>query len=156
MEFDFSSGKTAHFHFFLYRSHVAAKCKILAFYLLVLVKAACSPFSQPKTNPKEVMPICFILPSSITLCKGPPESPYASEAKKVDFSSFESSKNKANLLTLQVLFPSAPEMQMLFLVIWKSSKKQTKLVMVLVVTSLKTGEMAVASSVGFPHPLAGA
>ena len=78
------------------------------------------------------MPICFIRPSSITLCRGPPESP------------------------LQVLLPPAPEMQMLFLLIWKSSKTQAKLVMVLVVTSRNTGEMLVAESVGFPHPLAGA
>ena len=71
-------------------------------------------------------------PSSMTLCRGPPESP------------------------LQVLFPPAPEMQMLFLVIWNNSKTQARLVMVLVVTSRKTGEMLVAESVGLPHPLAGA
>ena len=43
--------------------------------LLVRVNAACRPSSHPNANPKEVIPICFILPSSITLWSGPPESP---------------------------------------------------------------------------------
>ena len=58
--------------------------------------------------------------------------------------------------TLQVLLPPAPDMQMLFLVIWNNSNTHTKLVIVFVVTSLKTGEMLSAESVGLPHPLAGA
>ena len=37
-----------------------------------------------------------------------------------------------------------------------NSKTQTKLVIVSVVTSLKTGEMESAESVGLPHPEAGA
>ena len=35
--------------------------------LLVRVNAAWRPSSHPNAKPKDVMPICFILPSSITL-----------------------------------------------------------------------------------------
>ena len=60
------------------------------------------------------------------------------------------------IFTLQVLFPPFPEMQMLFLLMANSSKTHAKLVMVSVITSLNTGEIEVAESVGLPHPDAGA
>jgi hypothetical protein len=50
--------------------------------LHVLVKAAWSPNSHPRERPNEVIPICFIRPSSILLCKGPPESPLETKQKK--------------------------------------------------------------------------
>ena len=55
-----------------------------------------------------------------------------------------------------MLFPPLPEMQMFFPVTVNNSKIQTKLVMVSVTTSLKTGEIESAESVGLPHPDAGA
>ena len=57
---------------------------------------------------------------------------------------------------MQVLFPPFPEMQMFFPVTVNNSKIQTKLVIVSVTTSLKTGEIESAESVGLPHPDAGA
>ena len=57
---------------------------------------------------------------------------------------------------MQVLFPPRPEMQIFLELIWNSSKTQAKLVIVSVTTSLKTGEIEVAESVGLPHPEAGA
>jgi hypothetical protein len=63
---------------------------------------------------------------------------------------------KSRLLTLHVLFPPFPEIQMLLAVMAMSSNLQTKLVIVSVTTSRRTGEMEVASSDGLPHPDAGA
>ena len=72
------------------------------------------------------------------------------------YSFFSESEIDIFIHTLQVLFPPRPEMQILFWVMANNSKTQTKLVIVSVVTSLKTGEMESAESVGFPHPEAGA
>jgi hypothetical protein len=60
------------------------------------------------------------------------------------------------MLTLQVLLPPFPEIQMFVFVIVNNSKIQTKLVIVSVSTSCKVGEIEVAESVGFPQPDAGA
>ena len=57
---------------------------------------------------------------------------------------------------MQVLFPPRPEMQIFLELIWNNSKTHAKLVIVSVITSLKTGEIEVAESVGLPHPEAGA
>ena len=57
---------------------------------------------------------------------------------------------------MQVLFPPRPEIQIFLELIWNNSKTQAKLVIVSVITSLKTGEIEVAESVGLPHPEAGA
>ena len=56
-----------------------------------------------------------------------------------------------DVLTLQILTPFLPEMQMLFLLMLKgNSRAQAMLVMVSTVASLNTSLMLSAWSVGFP------
>ena len=110
-----------------------------------LVKAACIPISQPRPEPKLVIPICLYFPSSYRYSSGPPESPCNyNHLVILTFSHFSG-------LTLQVEIPFLPEMQMLFLLMFKgNSRAQARLVMVSTVASLKTGLMLSDWSVGFP------
>ena len=111
-----------------------------------LVNAACIPISHPNPEPKLVIPICLYFPSSYRYSSGPPESPYNTYVNILEWTE--------HFLTLQVDFPSLPEIQMfLWSMLIGNWRAQAVLVMVSTVASLRIGLMLSLESVGLPHPL---